>query len=155
MRVWRLSKAEFARDCLRGEGARLFGGRWNLAGIPVVYSASTLALATLELLVHVDRANAPDDLVAVELDIPPDVSLQSLETLPADWQHYPVPPSTQRAGSLWARERASCVLRVPSVVIPREHNYLINPLHPEADRVSITHIEPFSFDPRLTRAQRH
>lgn len=151
IRVWRLSKAKFARTPLDGEGARLYGGRWNSPGTALVYTSSTLALAELELLVHVDRADAPTDLVAIELEIPARLRVETVDAadLPPRWKRYPAPANLARIGDEWASSLRSAVLRVPSAVVPREFNYLFNPLHPDIARIKEVGREKVVFDERL------
>lgn len=151
MRVWRLSKAAFA--ALDGEGARLYGGRWNLAGTAVVYASESLALAALEFLVHLDTQDAPPDLVARPADLPEDLALDEVPVagLPRSWRDYPPPEVLARRGSEWARRGRTVALRVPSAVVPHEWNVLLNPGHPEFARIKVGRAERFSFDPRLFR----
>ncbi len=151
MRVWRLCKRRHA--ALDGEGARRAGGRWNRRGTAVVYASESLSLAALELLVHCDPALLPDDLVAVAAEIPDALRVERVEekTLPRNWRAYPAPESLARIGTDWAASMRSPVLAVPSAVVPRERNFLLNPSHPEFRRVRAGEAEPFSFDARLSR----
>src|SRR5215203_140667 len=89
--VWRLTRKRFADRAFDGEGARLYGGRWNYKGVAVVYCAATLSLAALELFVHLEASEAPDDLVTRAAAIPARVSIEELEPseLPEDWRAYP------------------------------------------------------------------
>lgn len=134
-----------------GEGARLSGGRWNHPGTPVVYTSSTIALAALELFVHIDPAEIPEDFVAIPANIPAAVAIARVTPaqLPADWRQYPAPGSLADLGSRWTREGKMAVLAVPSALVPRELNYLINPLHPASKQIRIGKPEPFRFDPRM------
>jgi RES domain-containing protein len=105
----------------------------------------------LELLVHTDSDLLPDDLVIVEVQISDAVRVEMLDpaTLPEDWRDYPPPESLQAVGARWSRARRTLVLAVPSAVNPMELNYLVNPDHPDAARVTIVSARPFVFDPRL------
>jgi RES domain-containing protein len=134
-----------------GEGARLRGGRWNHRGTAVVYTSSTLALAALELLVHLSRPLPLRSLVALAADIPESVPIVHLRAsdLPADWNATSPPASLADIGTRWAVERKSVVLAVPSVIIPQEFNYLLNPLHPAFKRIRLGRPEPFGFDRRV------
>ncbi len=157
VRVWRLARSRFARTPLDGEGARIFGGRWNLPGTALVYTSSTLALAQLELLVHVDRPDAPKDLVAIQLEIPDRVALEIIDpaSLPRGWKRYPAPPRLASIGTTWAASLRTGVLRVPSAVVPREFNYLLNPAHADTALVKEVGRERLVFDERLfTRAKK-
>ncbi|HWZ87139.1 MAG TPA: RES domain-containing protein [Thermoanaerobaculia bacterium] len=150
MKIWRLCKRRHAS--FDGEGARLAGGRWNRRGGAVVYASESLSLAALELLVHCDPALLPADLVAIAAEIPDSVRIRRLgeEALPRDWRRYPAPEALAKFGSDWLEQRETAVLSVPSAVVPRERNVLLNPDHPEFRKVRVAAPEAFSFDPRLT-----
>jgi RES domain-containing protein len=117
----------------------------------MVYTAGTLALAALEVLVHVDHDLAPPDLVAIPIEIPKRVRIEKIEIaiLPPHWRAIPAPEELQRIGSVWARRATTLLLRVPSALIPEEYNYLVNPVHPALGRLRIGEPKIFTFDPRL------
>lgn len=147
MLVWRLTKPDHAPG-LDGEGARLWGGQWNSPGVPMVYCASSLALAALEVLVHLPpamrRAGALPGLVAVGLDVPGD-QIGQLDDSPA-----PVNLNVCRLqGNQWIANRSGLGLSVHSAVITREKNVLLNPAHPAMADVRLVVQEPFEFDDRL------
>ncbi|HMD96123.1 MAG TPA: RES family NAD+ phosphorylase [Terriglobia bacterium] len=156
MIVWRICLRQHARQAFRGEGARLYGGRWNPPGLAIVYCAESLALACLEVLVHVDLEDLPNELAAVSCEIPSSVKALRLEVsdLPFNWREYPSPESLQLIGQEWFRRKEFGVLSVPSAVIPAERNYLLDPLHPDFGKVVVRQPEPFSLDPRLWRVRR-
>lgn len=149
MRVWRICSRTYRR--FDGEGARLYGGRWNYAGTSIVYTSGSLSLAALELFVHVDTDLAPDGLVAIPADIPEDVAVGTVDIakLPRNWRAYPAPEALKDIATAWVKESSTAVLAVPSVVIPSEQNYLLNPRHRDFRRVRIQKAIPFEFDPRL------
>lgn len=149
MRLWRITRRAF--QALDGEGARLFGGRWNSEGVPVVYTSSTLSLAALEYLVHVQIEDVPADLVSLEIDVPDDVRAEQVHTfdVPEDWNQVEDHPACAALGDAWAAEKSVLMLRVPSAIIPHEQNVLLNPRHPEMARVRVTAVREFAFDPRL------
>ena len=149
MRVWRLARGVYPP--LDGEGVRRFGGRWNPPGLAVTYTAGSLALAVLEVLVHVELEELPEDLTAFEIDVPEDLLIETVEeaALPADWQRIEGHPGCEAMGQVWVEGSRSAVLRVPSVVVRPAWNYLINPAHKEARRVTIASSSPFRFDARL------
>lgn len=151
MRVWRLCRAFRAKDSLSGAGGVHVSGRWHLRGTRIVYTSATLSLAALEVLVHANDSFGPPDLVAVEVEVPASLEIERvpLSGLPAQWDADPAPAAIQELGSRWAASRRSAVLEVPSAVIPRESNYLLNPIHPHFSRVRIVGRVPFSFDSRL------
>jgi RES domain-containing protein len=147
--VWRLTLKQHTTP--DGEGARRYGGRWNKPGTPVVYTSGTLSLAALEYLVHVDSDLLPDALVSVRATIPDSLKIETIDPthLPVDWKDTIIPVSLQQLGSDWANNAKSPVLKVPSVVIEHEWNYVLNPLHPDFSKISWDAGIRFSFDPRL------
>jgi RES domain-containing protein len=149
LRAWRIVKEQHAARAFSGEGAAKAGGRWNSRGVRVVYVSSTKSLAALENLVHL---NPPVvfHYVAIPLQFE-DALIERfpLGSLPADWRVEPPPPSTRAIGDVWMREGRSAVLALPSVIIPGELNFLLNPAHPGFKRISIGRPERFVFDPRL------
>ena len=149
MRVFRIcSKAHAAFD---GEGARLYGGRWNRRGTAVVYASDSLALAALELLVHADADLLPDDLVSVAAEVPDGLRVESVapSDLPRDWRRHPAPETLAERGTAWARAGRTAVLAVPSALVPRERNFLLNPAHPDFKKIRTQTPEPFALDTRL------
>lgn len=154
MRVWRIGRAD--RDPLDGLGGTFVSARWNPRGIRMVYTSAHLSLAILEKLVHTDPDLLPDRLAAFEIEIPGDPAGQealSADDLPADWRAQPPAASTQELGRAWTLDRRrSGVLAVPSAVVPRERNYLLNPMHPDAARWKVVQREPFELDARLIRS---
>lgn len=149
MIVWRLTLKQHAAP--DGEGARRYGGRWNKPGTPVVYTSGALSLAALEYLVHVDSDILPNALVSVRATIPDRLKIETLDTanLPVDWKDKIIPVSLQQLGTEWADRAQSPVLKVPSVLIDHEWNYVLNPLHPDFSKISWDAGTGFSFDPRL------
>jgi RES domain-containing protein len=145
--VWRLAQPDFAPD-IEGEGARLFGGRWNSAGVPLVYTSDSLALAALEVLVHLPRIERSKQTipryVAIGLDVP--------DGLVADPRFASEAPlhDSQALGDAWLRSASSLALSVPSRVIPLERTILLNPRHPAMADVKVALTEPFVFDDRLS-----
>ena len=151
LRIWRITTARHAARAFDGEGARLYGGRWNHSGTPLVYTSWALSLCALEYFVHLEPAMAPRDLVAIQAEIPSDLRIESLEAsdLPSDWRTYPAPDSLKDLGTAWVRGNKAVALSVPSVIIPHERNLLLNPAHPDFARIRIHPAEPFAFDPRM------
>lgn len=149
MRVWRVCSKKHQR--FDGEGARRYGGRWNHQGTSVVYTSGSLSLAALELFVHVDIDIAPVDLMAIQADVPDSLAIEAIkiESLPKDWRRYPEPETLKDIGTAWAAKASTVILAVPSVVIPEERNYLLNPAHRDFKRIRIHKPTPFRFDPRM------
>jgi RES domain-containing protein len=151
MRIWRICKARFADEAFSGMGARRFGGRWNTPGVPMVYASSSLALAALELFVHLEPGQAPDDLVYISATLPegePAHTLQSAD-LPPAWWTDDVLDTTRKLGDAWIAAHSSLALLVPSVPIHAEWNVLVNPLHPRLSELQIDPPQPFVFDARM------
>jgi RES domain-containing protein len=147
--AWRIAKEKHSAAAFSGKGAFEFGGCWNSPGVSVVYTSSTKALAALECLVHL---NPPVKFRYVAFQVTIQNSLIEVlpeKDLPKDWQLEPPGPSTQQIGDLWVRQARSAALAVPSVIIPSETNYLLNPSHPDFIKISIGKAEAFAFDPRL------
>lgn len=148
--AWRILKAKYQDQPLSGEGARRVGGRWNHRGIPLIYLAESVALATLEVLVHLQDAETLPKYALAEIQFDSSMvrELRS-EDLPEDWNVFPHPTSTKEIGRQWVDARTSAVLRVPSSVSPREANYLLNPEHPDANDIEVAAVLDHAFDPRL------
>lgn len=151
MRVWRICRKAFASDALSGRGGLFVAGRWHSKGHQVVYASSSLALAALELLVHADRTELPADLIQVEIGVPDDVRIDRIERveLPRNWRDYPAAEALQRIGNQWLAGMATAALQLPSAVIPEECNYLLNPLHADAQKIAVIQSAKFLYDPRL------
>lgn len=149
--LWRLVKRRHAAQAFSGGGARLRGGRWNLAGDAVVYVSESLALAALELFVHLTGAGRHIEFVSFRVEVPDDVQIDALSKndLPPNWRDEPAPEDTQIIGSDWVKRGGSVLLQVPSILIPTEHNFVINPAHADFHRLIAHPAEPFSIDPRM------
>lgn len=150
MRFWRISRFAARDQAFDGEGARKYPGRWNAAGVPVVYASSVLSLAALELLVHLDVRHARVPLYAFSVDVPARlVETLAAADLPRGWDDPVSPAPAQAFGTAWARSGRSLALRVPSAVVPEEWNAVLNPAHPAFPRLEIDGPRPFAFDSRL------
>lgn len=137
---------------MSGEGAFLFGGRWNSKGLRVVYLGTSLAQASMELLIHLGRADILRTYHKMEVRF--DVSLVQhidLGDLPDDWASPSMAPSVQAVGDAWVEEAGSLILQVPSAAIHGEYNYLFNPRHPDAVKAKYGQITAFQYDPRLAK----
>ena len=146
-RVYRVCRARYAR--LDGDGARLAGGRWNSPGRSVEYMAESVALAVLENLVHMSRRDFPNGYVCLAAVLPDSVTVTTERDLRlrADLREL----SPQAFGDWWIDSIESAVLEVASVVVPHEHNYLLNPAHPDFAKITTDPPALFHFDPRLFR----
>jgi len=149
MIVYRIANCNYAGD-LTGTGARLYGGRWNSEGKSMLYTASSRALAVLEVLVHLPPLLVPNNFCLVEIEIPEDnIYTLNAALLPANWRDIPPPMTLRNLGDEFLKKSEYLVMKVPSSIVPAEYNYLINPLHPAASMIKLTNTEAFSFDERL------
>lgn len=152
MILYRLIKSDFAYDAWSGQGASLYGGRWNHKGSPTVYASTHISLAALEILVHVNRQSILENFSLFSIEIS-DKQLMKLSNdyLPGDWLQDPAPLSTMDIGTNWLQSKDSVALLIPSCIIPYEFNAIINPQHPYFDKILTTVKQlDFNFDPRLT-----
>ncbi len=149
--AWRIVKQAHASRAFSGEGARRFGGRWNRPGTSAVYLSETLSLAALELFVHLGPAHTHIRFVRFRVEIPDEVDIDEIAVggLPSSWRSEPPPDETMQLGDRWISHRREALLRAPSVHVPEDHNLLLDPLGPVADRLVIGLPRPFSLDPRL------
>lgn len=150
-KAWRLVRQSLLNDAFSGEGARLAGGRWNHRDAAVVYTSGTLALAALEVFVHLTTRDVKFSLFSVPVEIPDSVALEAVsqKDLPSDWREEPPPDSTKDIGTDWYQRGKTAVLKVPSVIIPEEINYIINPAHKDFKHIKIGKPQPFYLDPRM------
>ncbi len=144
----------YTYDDMTGKGAEMSGGRWSRRGVPVVYTASSVALAALETIVHTDTGAWPLNRYVLEIAVPDDVwsageDIGKLGTLPAVWDAQPAPKETLDFGDDWLASRRSALLIVPSLIVPQEANILINPQHPESGHIRITKTTKFIYDGRI------
>jgi RES domain-containing protein len=152
MRFWRLCRRNYAAEAASGEGARLYGGRWNSRGVRVVYASTSLALAAIEMFVNLEPNLRPADLVSIEGEIPEALAISKLDpdALPPRWSEKR-DESLCRFGDEWARAGRSVALLAPSAAIRGEWNVLLNPEYPEFSKVRFGDPEPFEFDVRMFR----
>jgi RES domain-containing protein len=149
--AFRITQSRYASTAFDGEGARLNGGRWNSVGTRMVYTASSLSLATLELLVHTEDVSTLDGRYTV-IPIKFDMSLVhtiDITSLPAGWNQPETISDTQILGDRWIQSMSSVLLEVPSVVTQDESNFLVNPGHPEFSKIAIGRGFVLKLDPRL------
>lgn len=152
LNVYRLVHQKWAAQAFDGEGARLYGGRWNSKGQSCVYTAGSEALAILEVLVHLNNRTALKQFKLFQLTIDTEQLLTvTLTSLPDSWRQQPASADSARIGDDWLAQKASLALAVPSVIAPREQNILLNPAH-DAYQTCISTATELDFlpDPRLT-----
>ncbi len=150
MRLWRICRQARAKDAFSGEGARLYGGRWNSQGVRVVYTSTSLALAAIETFVNLEPNLQPDDLVSIECELPDDIEMERLgpDHLPRHW-YATGNESLRRFGDSWVRAGSTVALWVPSAAIRGEWNVLLNPAHPLFAKIRSYEAQPFEFDVRM------
>jgi RES domain-containing protein len=150
MRVWRILKSKYSDSAFSGEGARLFDARWNFAGVPMVYTSSSLALAAVEYFVHLDPSDAPIPLVSVMAEVPGRLKIEQLDIkhLPRNWRRTEN-EQLQKLGTDWVGSGRSVALVVPSAAVQGEWNVLVNPAHSEFEDVRIAGPQPFRYDDRM------
>ncbi|MCC6516617.1 MAG: RES family NAD+ phosphorylase [Chitinophagales bacterium] len=152
MIVYRICNKLYAND-LQGIGAKMYGGRWNNVGNAVVYTSSSRALAALEVLVHLPSTTLKKlDFTMVSIEIPEN-SVEEIfyADIKRDFQINRFSTYFKNIGDNWLRENSSLLLKVPSVVIHEEMNYLINPNHKDFNKVKLTEMKLFRFDDRLAK----
>ena len=156
IQTWRISAetGAYKANDTSGLGAKLTGGRWNRIGTALIYTSTTQALACLETIVHFNTPGLPLNRYLVRFDIPDDI-WQKRETLTADvidagWDALPDGSTSMNIGDKWVKENRSCLLLVPSVIVPEELNVLINPAHPDAQSITATTIRKWLYDTRVT-----
>jgi len=152
MHFWRICRRRYAADAATGEGARLYGGRWNSRGVRVVYASTSLALAAVETFVNLEPNLQPRDLVSIEVEISEELEIRRLDqkTLPRYW-HQTRDESLRRFGDEWTRAGQTMALLVLSAAIRGEWNVLLNPAHPDFQKVKFGEPVPFHFDARMFR----
>jgi len=150
--LYRIGKTNRIRD-LSGEGARLYGGRWNPKGMPALYTSDSTALATLETLVHSPLHLMPKNRSLVTLELPADLEVLTLPSkeLPAKWWVNPAPPQLAQIGQKWLEQQLGVALVVPSSVTPagEGRNYILNPQHPDFKHVEIIKVAKYDYDETL------
>jgi len=150
LETYRICDSKYSED-LSGNGARIYGGRWNSKGTLVIYLSGSKALAVLELLVHTTINLLPQNLTLITLTIPDKVKIKEykLKELPDNWRMYPSSIEAQILGDNWLKSKETLVLKIPSVIIPSEYNFLLNPVHHDINKIKIVRKEKFEFDKRL------
>jgi RES domain-containing protein len=153
--LWRIAidTPDYTADDLSGKGAEKTGGRWNRRGRPVVYCASSISLACLETVVHLNLSGLPLNRFLVRIDVPDEVWAkrmgQTAHQLPVGWSAIPEGKVSLDIGDAWLEGGGSALLVVPSVVVPEEANVLVNPLHHDAAAIRATKLRPWVYDARL------
>ncbi|SCU86137.1 conserved hypothetical protein [Cupriavidus necator] len=153
--AWRIATdtPDYTADDASGAGAKATGGRWNRQGTPLIYAATSIALACLETLVHLGSGGLPLNRYLVRIDIPDELwaaaQQLSADTAPVGWDAIPAGKTSLDTGEAWTAAGTSALLLVPSIVIPEEHNLLVNPAHPDAARLAYVKLRRWQYDARL------
>ena len=151
--LWRIAADTpgYAADDLSGIGAKLTGGRWNSKGVPVVYCATSIALATLETVHYLRTGTLPFNRFLVRIEVPEAVwqARQILDPPPGGWDAIPASLSASRAGDHWSAAGKTALLVVPSVIVPDECNVLLNPRHRDAAAITASTVRRWQYDPRF------
>lgn len=149
--AWRVVKKSRESEAFSGEGARRYGGRWNRRGTAVVYVSGSMSLAALELFVHLGPAHKGMRFSTFKVEITTRVKVDELPVaeLPKNWREEPPPDACKDIGSEWVNGGAAAVLRLPSVVVPVEYNFMLNVGHTDFKKIKISKPIDFSFDPRM------
>jgi RES domain-containing protein len=155
--VWRIGTdaPTYTAEDLTGAGAELTGGRWNRKGTPMLYAASSRALACLETVVHFNAGDLPLNRYLVELHVPDDLIAVAVRFDPVTnvgWDAIPEGMVSVDAGEAWVRSGTSAVMIVPSAIVPEEMNFLINPKHADPKRIRASKLRKWSYDMRLRPA---
>ncbi|MBD2755234.1 RES family NAD+ phosphorylase [Spirosoma validum] len=148
MELFRITRSKYVAD-LSGKGAYERGGRWNSTGQFALYTAQSRSLAMVESLVYLSNLPPEDEYKIAVLYLPDSTFVQTvdIQQLKSNWrndQKY-----TRQFGDEWLKNKASLLLRVPSVIVKAEYNYVVNPQHELFSRLKLVDIEPFTFDGRL------
>jgi RES domain-containing protein len=148
--AWRLLKSAFVRHAFDGEGARLYGGRWNSPGAAMVYCSATASLAVLEVFANVQRSDLAEHFVLITCTFDNGlIEHLNVADLDRDWRRSPAPAQLQEIGDEWLASGRSPVLAVPSAIIEHEQNFLLNPSHRSFTKIQRGRPKPFTFDLRL------
>jgi len=147
---WRIAKEKHAKSAFSGEGARIFEGRWNSAGVRMVYCSEHLSLAALEILVHTQPVTMRDKFRVFRVSWDEKMMITiDLKELPKGWNAQPPSSSSKNIGDEWVRSGHSVVLAVPSVIVPSERTFLLNPKHRDFSKIKIKDTGSFYLDSRL------
>jgi RES domain-containing protein len=156
LRVYRLGKLRHADEHFSGVGGLYASGRWTARGRAVVYTSESISLAVLEFTLNYRRRGWVPASVLAYAEIPDDLPIETVQSpdLPRNWHAAAPPEALQRVGQDWLDRAAAAILKVPSAVVVQEWNYLLNPRHPDFDKILFSKPQPYTFDRRLTRSRK-
>ena len=149
MLVYRIGKTRYATD-LSGEGARLYGGRWNHKLTACIYTSESRALAVLEYTVNVNIEAIPRSLSITVIEIPSSSIFTLTENkLPGNWKESPAPGDTKDFVTQLLKAAKTAIIKIPSAIISQECNYLLNPAHINSKAFKIVEVSDFVYDVRI------
>jgi RES domain-containing protein len=148
MIVYRLA-IEIYKDDLSGEGAKLYGGRWNSVGVPALYTTENISLAALEILVRTDKHLIPLSYYLIRIEIPGSIEPFQIEAVKLKKQWKDDIAYTRWMGDEFLKANDLLFVKVPSAIIEEENNYILNPLHSDFKKIKIKSVYSFRFDKRL------
>ncbi len=152
MVVYRIDREKRKHQLLSGIGAEKVGGRWNMPGTKAVYTSQNISLAYLEVVMHLDvTEDLPNDRILAHIEIPDEVEIVTVKRLPKGWNVFPYHSDTQEIFTKFCDEQKAAVLKVPSAIVGAEHNYILNPMHPDFAKIKVVKTEKFRFDQRLSQ----
>ena len=152
MELYRITQEKYADD-FSGNGARLYGGRWNSEGLYAVYTSASRALALLETLAHVPAKMLQEkNYLLATFSLPDTIKPEAIDKdkLTTGWDDPDTRPGTKKMGDKFLRGKSSLILMVPSVLMPEENNYLLNPLHPDLKKIKLINKRRIYFDARIS-----
>ncbi|MET0312063.1 MAG: RES family NAD+ phosphorylase [Burkholderiaceae bacterium] len=153
--LWRIATdtPDYTADDMTGRGAEITAGRWNRAGLPVVYAATNISLAALETIVHFNATDLPLNRILVRLDVPDNLwasrNILTRHDAPVGWNVFPAGKVSLDLGDAWLDSGASALMEVPSAIVPEESNVLVNPRHPSISAIKVVRTRNFLYDSRL------
>jgi RES domain-containing protein len=158
MVAWRIGTdaPDYTADDRSGEGARRDGGRWNRIGTPALYASESIALACLETVAHLGVGDLPLNRYLVQIEIPEALWVAAEHFAPAThvgWDAIPSGKVSLDFGDAWAVQRRSLLLIVPSVIVPEERNFVINPRHPDSSQLRALKRRRFTYEAILRCGQ--
>ncbi len=151
MELYRIVQEQYAAD-LSGNGAKLYGGRWNSEGLSALYTSSSRALALLETLAHTPaKLLRQKKYLLLTLEVPDSAAVRSTSPakLRAGWDAPEIPAFTRAAGDDFLRDNRQLLFRVPSIMVFEENNFVLNPEHPDMKKVRIIHRRRILFEDRM------
>lgn len=148
MLAYRIAQTHYIRD-LSGFGAFQYGGRWNSKGVRMLYLADSPSLALLEVLVHIPNFEVETPYSLLTVEIPDNIPIAPTPPLPKNWQLSPPPTEIQEIGNQFIANNKFLLMKMPSCIVPMCSTYLVNPLHPDSEKISVIKVEVITIEPRL------